>query len=99
MLSEIHYDEDTPHLQAYFLQIVNEVDHKQFLKDNEGNLVKEEVKNKKGNITLLPIVLRDDREKILYEKVKGKFLNNDHFGKTEEGKIPLLKCKMNSINL
>ncbi|UKI26345.1 MAG: plasmid recombination protein [Bacilli bacterium] len=28
ILSQIHYDEDTPHLQAYFLPVVNEVNRK-----------------------------------------------------------------------
>jgi len=25
VMAQVHYDEDTPHLQAYFLHIVNEV--------------------------------------------------------------------------
>ncbi len=28
VLTQIHYDEDTPHLQAYFLPIVNEIKRK-----------------------------------------------------------------------
>ena len=32
ILAQIHYDEDTPHLQAYFLPIVNEVKRKCFVK-------------------------------------------------------------------
>ncbi|MFI3260662.1 MAG: plasmid recombination protein [bacterium] len=93
ILSEVHYDEDTPHLQAYFIPIVNEVSRKQFLKDNEGNLIKEETKNKNGDIKLLPIVLRDEQGKIIYEQVKGKFLNNDQFWKDRGGKNSFAKMQ------
>lgn len=46
ILAQIHYDEDTPHLQAYFLPIVNEVKRKCFVKDKDGNVVKEDIKEK-----------------------------------------------------
>ena len=81
ILAQIHYDEDTPHLQAYFLPIVNEVKRKCYVKDKNGNVIKEEVKNKNGNTTLVPKILRDEKGKIVYEKVKGNFLNNDQFWK------------------
>lgn len=81
ILAQIHYDEDTPHLQAYFLPVVNEVKRKCYVKDKNGNVIKEEVKNKNGNTTLVPKILRDEKGKIVYEKVKGNFLNNDQFWK------------------
>ena len=86
VLAQVHYDEDTPHLQAYFLPIVNEVKRKCFVKDNLGNLIKEEIKTKDNKTTLVPKLLRDDKGKIIYEKVKGKFLNNDQFWKDRGGK-------------
>jgi len=86
VLAQVHYDEDTPHLQAYFLPIVNEVKRKCFVKDNLGNLIKEEIKTKDNKTTLVPKLLRDDKGKIIYEKVKGNFLNNDQFWKDRGGK-------------
>lgn len=68
-----HFDEDTPHLQAYFLPIVHEVKRKCYQKDENGNLIKD-INNK-------PILLRDNEGKMIYETVKGNFLNNDQFWK------------------
>ncbi len=93
ILAQIHYDEDTPHLQAYFLPIVNEVNRKCYVKDKNGNVVKEETKNKKGEITLVPKLLRDNNGKIVYEKVKGKFLNNDQFWKDKGGQNSYAKLQ------
>ena len=70
IMAQVHYDEDTPHLQAYFLPIVNEVKRKCYKRDSEGNLIKENGKT---------ILLRDKDNKIIYESVKGNFLNNDQF--------------------
>lgn len=53
ILTQAYFDEDTPHLQSYFLPVVKEVRRKYFVKDN----------------------------KIVYEIVKGNFLNNDQFWK------------------
>ena len=93
ILAQVHYDEDTPHLQAYFLPIVNEVNRKCYVKDDKGNVVKEEVKNKSGDITIVPKLLRDEKGKIVYEKVKGKFLNNDQFWKEKGGKNSYAKMQ------
>lgn len=68
VMAQVQQDEDTPHLQAYFLPIVNEVKRKCYKRDSEGNLVKEDAKT---------ILLRDKENKIIYESVKGNFLNND----------------------
>lgn len=93
ILAQIHYDEDTPHLQAYFLPIVNEVKRKCYVKDENGNVIKEEYKRKDGSISLTPKLLRDKDGKIVYESVKGKFLNNDQFWKDLGGKNSFAKIQ------
>ena len=77
VMAQVHYDEDTPHLQAYFLPIVNEVKRKCYKRDSEGNLIKENGKT---------ILLRDKNNKIIYESIKGNFLNNDQFWKDLGGR-------------
>lgn len=77
VMAQVHYDEDTPHLQAYFLPIVNEVKRKCYKRDSGGNLIKENGKT---------ILLRDKDNKIIYESVKGNFLNNDQFWKDLGGR-------------
>ena len=86
VMAQVHYDEDTPHLQAYFLPVVNEVKRKVFEKDSDGNVIKELVYSKDGNEKLVPKLKRDSEGKIVYENVKGKFLNNDQFWKDLGGK-------------
>lgn len=93
ILAQIHYDEDTPHLQAYFLPIVNEVKRKCYVKDEDGNVIKEEYKRKDGSISLTPKLLRDKDGKIVYESVKGKFLNNNQFWKDLGGKNSFAKIQ------
>lgn len=85
VLAQVHYDEDTPHLQAYFLPIVNEVKRKCYEKDSAGNVVKTLVTNKKGEESLVPKLLRDDKGNIIYETFKGNFLNNNQFWKSRGG--------------
>ena len=41
VIAQVHFDEDTPHLQAYFLPVVNEVKRKCYQRDKDGNLIKE----------------------------------------------------------
>lgn len=77
VMAQVHYDEDTPHLQAYFLPIVNEVKRKWYKRDSEGNLIKENGKT---------ILLRDKNNKIIYESIKGNFLNNDQFWRNLGGR-------------
>lgn len=77
VMAQVHYDEDTPHLQVYFLPIVNEVKRKCYKRDSEGNLIKENGKT---------ILLRDKDNKIIYESIKGNFLNNDQFWKDLGGR-------------
>lgn len=81
ILAQVHFDEDTPHLQAYFMPIVNETRRKQYEKDKNGNIVKEEYINKKGEKSFKYKLLRDDKGKIVYKTEKGLFLNNDQFWK------------------
>lgn len=93
LLAQIHYDEDTPHLQAYFLPIVKQKKKKCFKKDKDGNIVKEEVKNNKGKIVIRAKLLRDTNGKMVYETVKGNFLNNDQFWKEKGGKNSFSKLQ------
>lgn len=81
VLAQVHYDEDTPHLQAYFMPVVNEVKRKQYEKDSNGNIVKEEYTKKDGTIGFKYKLLRDNDGKIVYKTEKGLFLNNDQFWK------------------
>ena len=73
----VHFDEDTPHLQAYFLPIVNEVKRKCYKRDSKENLIKENGKT---------LLLRDKDNKIIYESIKCNFLNNDQFWKDLGGR-------------
>ena len=93
LLAQIHYDEDTPHLQAYFMPIVNLVKRKCYEKDSNGNVIKEEVLKKDGTKSLVPKLLRDDKGKIIYEDVKGLFLNCDQFWKDKGGKLSYSKMQ------
>lgn len=86
VMAQIHFDEDTPHLQAYFLPVVNEVKRKCYQRDKDGNLIKEIRKDKNGNDKEVPILLRDKNGEMVYETVKGNFLNNDQFWKDLGGR-------------
>lgn len=77
IMAQVQYDEDTSHLQVYFLPIVNEVKRKCYKRDSEENLIKENGKT---------ILLRDKDNKIIYESIKGIFLNNDQFWKDLGGR-------------
>lgn len=77
VMAQVHYDEDTPHLQVCFLPIVNEVKRKCYKRDSAENLIKENGKT---------ILLRDKNNKIIYKSIKGNFLNNDQFWKDLGGR-------------
>ena len=47
-MAQVHFDEDTPHLQVYFLPVVNEVKRKCYQRDKDGNLIKEIKKDRNG---------------------------------------------------
>lgn len=93
ILAQVHYDEDTPHLQAYFMPIVSVVNRKCYAKDEDGNVIKEEYKRKDGTISFVPKLLRDEQGKIVYESIEGKFLNNDQFWKDKGGKNSFAKMQ------
>lgn len=93
LLAQIHYDEDTPHLQAYFVPVVNKMKKKCFVKDKNGNVVREKTTNKDGITTINPKLLRDDKGKIVYEDVEGTFLNCDQFWKNRGGKLSFHKMQ------
>lgn len=86
VMAHVHFDEDTPHLQAYFLPVVNEVNRKCYKRDTNGELIKEKTINSNGKEKEVPILLRDDNNNIVYETVKGNFLNNDQFWKDLGGR-------------
>lgn len=86
VMAQIHFDEDTPHLQAYFLPVVNEVKRKCYQRDKDGNLIKEIKKDRNGNDKEVPILLRNEKGEMVYETVKGNFLNNDQFWKNLGGR-------------
>ena len=87
VLAQVHYDEDTPHLQAYFVPVVNKVKRKCYEKDKDGNIIKEEIIKKDGSKSVVPKLLRDNNGKIVYEEVNGKFLNCDQFWKDRGGAL------------
>ena len=93
VMAQVNFDEDTPHLQAYFLPVVNEVKRKCYQIDKDGNLIKEIKKDRKGNDKEVPILLRDNNGEMVYEIVKGKFLNNDQFWKNLGGRNSFSKIQ------
>ena len=93
VMAQVHFDEDTPHLQVYFLPVVNEVKRKCYQRDKDGNLIKEIKKDKNGKDKEVPILLRDKNGEMVYETVKGKFLNNDQFGKDLGGRNSFSKLQ------
>ena len=93
VMDKVHFDEDTPHLQAYFLPVVNEVKRKCYQKDKGGNLIKEIKKDRNGKDKEVPILLRDKNGEMVYETLKGKFLNNDQFWKALGGRNSFSKLQ------
>ena len=93
VIAQVHFDEDTPHLQAYFLPVVNEVKRKCYQRDKDGNLIKEIKKDRNGKDKEVPILLRDKKGEMVYETVKGNFLNNDQFWKDLGGRNSFSKLQ------
>ncbi len=73
VMVQVHFDEDTPHLQAYFLPVVNEVKRKSYQRDKDGNLIKETKKNINGKDKEVPILLRDKNGIYKYLKAVMNF--------------------------
>ena len=93
--AEIHFDEDTPHLQFYFIPVVNEVKRKVFETDTNGNIIYREGIDKKGNKKMYPVQKKDKDGKNIFKVEKGKFLNCDQFWKTLGGKTSYAKIQDN----
>ena len=86
LIASVHYDEDTPHLQTYFLPVVNKVLRRVFEKDKDGNVIKVKTINKNGKEILVPKMKKNDKGKNIYEEFNGLFLNSDQFWKQKGGK-------------
>ena len=91
--AEIHFDEDTPHLQFYFIPVVDEVKRKVFKTDTNGNIIYREGIDKKGNKKMYPVQKKDKDGKNIFKVEKGKFLNCDQFWKTLGGKTSYAKIQ------
>ena len=74
----IHLDETTPHMQVYYVPAVDYVDQKQYAKDAEGKILR----NEKGS----PIYARDEQGKIITERVEGVRINRGSFWAALGGK-------------
>ena len=80
----IHFDETTPHMQLYYVPAVDFVMQKQYAKDDQGKILR----NENGS----PVYARDDKGKIITERVDGTKINRGAFwgargGKTSYNKL------------
>ena len=74
----IHFDEKTPHIQLYYIPAVDYVNQKQYEKDKDGHIVR----NEKGS----PVYARDKDGKIITERVEGTRINRGGFWSNLGGK-------------
>lgn len=77
----VHYDETTPHLQLYYVPVVDSWKDKVYEKDENGKVLK----NENGS----PIQARDDKGKIIYKDVlnsEERRLNRTQFWQNKGGK-------------
>lgn len=77
----VHYDETTPHLQLYYVPVVDSWKDKVYEKDENGKVLK----NENGS----PIQARDDKGKIIYKDVENseeRRLNRTQFWQNKGGK-------------
>lgn len=77
----IHFDETTPHLQLYYVPVVDSWKEKVLLKDESGKIVR----NEKGS----PVQARDESGKLRWNEVKNsseRKLSRDSFWKNKGGK-------------
>jgi len=77
----VHYDETTPHLQLYYVPVVDSWKEKVYEKDENGKVLK----NENGS----PIQARDDHGKIIYKDVENsekRRLNRTQFWQNKGGK-------------
>jgi hypothetical protein len=76
----VHYDETTPHLQLYYVPVVDSWKDKVYEKDENGKVLK----NENGS----PIQARDDKGKIIYRDVvesEERRLNRTQFWQNKGG--------------
>lgn len=76
----VHYDETTPHLQLYYIPIVDSWKEKVLQKDEKGKVVK----NEKGS----PVQARDGKGKLMWNTVtdsEQRKLSRDSFWKNKGG--------------
>ncbi len=89
----VHLDEDTPHMHIYFLPVVDHVKRKVFATDESGKRLTKEIYTKNNMIKNVPIQLKDEKGKNVYEIEYGKFLNSDEFWKQHGGKASYAKIQ------
>lgn len=81
LCASVHYDETTPHLQLYYIPVVDSWKEKIYEKDKNGKVLK----NENGS----PIQARDDKGKIIYRDVtdsKERRINRTQFWQNKGGK-------------
>ncbi len=77
----VHYDETTPHLQLYYVPVVDSWKDKVYQKDENGKVLK----NANGS----PIQARDNKGKIIYNDIENseeRRLNRTQFWQNKGGK-------------
>jgi hypothetical protein len=77
----VHYDETTPHLQLYYVPVVDSWKDKVYQKDENGKVLK----NSNGS----PIQARDNKGKIIYKDIENseeRRLNRTQFWQNKGGK-------------
>lgn len=81
LCASVHYDETTPHLQLYYIPVVDSWKEKVYEKDENGKVLK----NENGS----PIQARDDKGKIIYRDVtdsEERRINRTQFWQNKGGK-------------
>lgn len=81
LCASVHYDETTPHLQLYYIPVVDSWKEKVYLKDEQGKVLK----NKNGS----PVQARDGNGKIIYNTVVNsdeRRINRTQFWQSKGGK-------------
>lgn len=81
LCASVHYDETTPHLQLYYIPVVDSWKEKVYEKNEKGKVLK----NENGS----PIQARDDKGKIIYRDVmdsEERRINRTQFWQNKGGK-------------
>lgn len=84
----VHYDETTPHLQLYYVPVVDSWKEKVLQKDVNGKVVK----NEKGS----PMQARDDKGKLIWNSITNseqRKLSRDSFWKNKGGNTSYTKMQ------